>query len=246
MKQYQHITDLRRPPKEWTQTHVVTYEDLWPEFHIWLSKISFLIGVYAETTGQVLELERYSGLIGINWNSHGGVLRLHLNAPEITTFDYETYRICGRDQRFFCYQKVEDKIRELLPRAETYKCFVCQERLWLEKDQAGTFFCRTHIQENYPKENNGKQGYVYLYGNEAERWYKIGHSINPVTRTKSFDKILLPFPCKLLHSFPATNARKAEGELHKRFSDNRTNGEWFRLSDKEKEYIFSLPTVTEA
>ena len=65
-------------------------------------------------------------------------------------------------------------------------------------------------------------------------YYKIGRSINPLSRLKVLGignpTIELCFYIKGNH----------EHELHKRFNSKRINGEWFRLDEKDLEYIKDL------
>jgi hypothetical protein len=56
---------------------------------------------------------------------------------------------------------------------------------------------------------------------------KIGCSVQPTARLRSLD-IWSPFPLELIASGPGTN--REEGNLHWRFRDSRSHGEWFHAT----------------
>ena len=74
-----------------------------------------------------------------------------------------------------------------------------------------------------------KDGYVYII--KIDNYYKIGISINPKNRLKSFTK-LMKEPEIISLTF-CNNYKQVEKELHEMFSDRNTNGEWFTLTDEE-------------
>jgi hypothetical protein len=69
-------------------------------------------------------------------------------------------------------------------------------------------------------------GYVYMLA--GGEYYKIGC-------TNSVDKRLtqivpkLPFEVQIVHLLEVPDMYRAEADLHRKFSDKRTNGEWFAL-----------------
>lgn len=69
-------------------------------------------------------------------------------------------------------------------------------------------------------------GYVYMLA--GGEYYKIGC-------TNSVDKRLtriapkLPFEVQIVHVLEVPDMYRAEADLHRRFRDKRTNGEWFAL-----------------
>ena len=74
-------------------------------------------------------------------------------------------------------------------------------------------------------------GQVYLY--KSGRYYKIGHSKDPVRRGKEI-KLELPEPLKLIHSFKTDDPIGVEGYWHKRFDDKRSKGtEFFRINSQD-------------
>lgn len=70
----------------------------------------------------------------------------------------------------------------------------------------------------------------YLYIIRAGRFYKIGYSLNPAKRLIDI-QVGNPLKCELLTSmeFPHT-VTEIELELHKKYSQKRTFGEWFVLT----------------
>ena len=74
-------------------------------------------------------------------------------------------------------------------------------------------------------------------------YFKIGISSNVQNRIKRLTATALPYETSLvcLIKFDTKGpALKLENSLHKRFADKRMNGEWFRLSPDDIEYIKSL------
>jgi Meiotically up-regulated gene 113 len=75
-------------------------------------------------------------------------------------------------------------------------------------------------------------GYVYLIGSLRFHWFKIGRSLRPELRIKSLG-ILLPFKIQLFALWRAESFKYLEKLLHRRYSENRINGEWFYFDDYE-------------
>jgi hypothetical protein len=78
--------------------------------------------------------------------------------------------------------------------------------------------------------------YIYLAYSETGH-HKIGMSTDPQRRIASFQ---LPVGISLVHSFLADNPREAESRLHALFTDKKTKGEWFVLSQKDVAHIQSI------
>lgn len=81
-------------------------------------------------------------------------------------------------------------------------------------------------------------GYVYLIQSPTGA-YKIGRTVNPSNRLKTFT-VKLPFEIELLATIQTPDMYQLESELHNRFVDKRVNGEWYALSPADVEYIKSL------
>lgn len=91
-----------------------------------------------------------------------------------------------------------------------------------------------------PKNKRPLAGYVYLISTTTGD-YKIGCSSKPDTRLKAFSK-LFPFSVNCEVLIKTENMNKLESDLHQRFADKRSNGEWFRLSAEDVDYIRGLST----
>ena len=81
------------------------------------------------------------------------------------------------------------------------------------------------------------RGWIYLFSAERGQ-FKIGQSIDPQSRIKSFST--LPFNVKLIHQIAATDVNLAESAMHSLFSNKRTTGEWFKLSDQDVKWLKNL------
>lgn len=80
-----------------------------------------------------------------------------------------------------------------------------------------------------------EEGFIYVIKGEKD-FFKIGKTRNLQQRLQLFD-VLLPFPVTRVHSAKYQNYSQIEKELHQHFSANRINGEWFRLSESDIEFI---------
>lgn len=81
--------------------------------------------------------------------------------------------------------------------------------------------------------------YVYLIRMGRTKMYKIGKTNDPQGRLASL-QTASPYKLKLLHTFKADNASAAEESLHAKFHDVRLEGEWFKLTDAERDAIVSV------
>jgi hypothetical protein len=87
--------------------------------------------------------------------------------------------------------------------------------------------------------NHFSPGWVYLLGSELG-YYKIGKTINPKERFKTF-AVKLPFEVHLIHKFYAFDRNWVEQYLHASVAKLRVSGEWFKLPDDRIEMIKSIP-----
>ena len=85
------------------------------------------------------------------------------------------------------------------------------------------------------KRKNKKSEFVYLISSK-NGLTKIGIAKDVQSRLSSLNTAS-PIELSLLFYFNPKNARKAEEELHKRFSIKRVKGEWFNLSDGDISWI---------
>jgi hypothetical protein len=81
-------------------------------------------------------------------------------------------------------------------------------------------------------------GHVYLMVSE-NGLYKIGISKNIESRLSDLNR-QIPMSVGCIHYFASKNYRKAECFLHTKFSKERVQYEWFRLSPKQVKWILSL------
>lgn len=75
---------------------------------------------------------------------------------------------------------------------------------------------------------------TYLMIDSNTGYYKIGRSINCLTREKTLQSEKPTI--KLIHTIN-TNIEK---QLHKQFKNKHIRGEWFKLTQKEVKYIMSI------
>jgi len=98
----------------------------------------------------------------------------------------------------------------------------------------GLDICKTHYDADHTHLKCGnKFGYVYLFdtgiSQDGSRVYKIGKTMNPVTREKEFRQCN---PAgKMLHAaFIGTGAAALEHKLHKKYHDLNIERELYSLS----------------
>lgn len=81
-------------------------------------------------------------------------------------------------------------------------------------------------------------GYVYIL--QAENGcYKIGRTNNMEKRIKAIRRDY-PLNITVLHYFPCKDMISTETALHRRFADNRLQGDWFRLDASQAAWLVSL------
>ena len=73
-------------------------------------------------------------------------------------------------------------------------------------------------------------GYVYLI--QMQKWYKIGFT-KDILRRRGEIRLVLPEKETLVHTIETDDPSGVEQYWHRRFSDRRTQGEWFQLSSAD-------------
>lgn len=81
-------------------------------------------------------------------------------------------------------------------------------------------------------------GFVYLLRTTPD-YYKIGCTTKPRNRLLTFG-VQLPFEVELVCLIYSHDIYHMERELHTRFQEQRTLGEWFKLSADDVEYVKGL------
>lgn len=83
-----------------------------------------------------------------------------------------------------------------------------------------------------------RAGYVYLIQSPTGK-HKIGRTVNPADRMKTFT-VKLPFEVAYVCVIATEDMYALERTLHRKFKNQRVNGEWFDLSADDIEYIKGL------
>lgn len=82
-------------------------------------------------------------------------------------------------------------------------------------------------------------GFVYVVKQVGGEHYKIGRTVDPDDRLNTFN-VKLPFPVEFEILLKCEDMYKLESELHARYVDKRTRGEWFSLNTDDLEAIRSI------
>lgn len=88
------------------------------------------------------------------------------------------------------------------------------------------------------RSNNGPLGWVYLV--KSGDVYKIGMSNGDVKKRIETLQTGSPTPIETVCLLQTNDASGLEAELHEKFKDKRTRGEWFSLTSDDIDYILSL------
>lgn len=117
-------------------------------------------------------------------------------------------------------QSLKSCIRSLLPFVQMEE----QIKLW-KNPSSREFF----------EHNMDKAGYVYVIRAETGH-YKIGRTTS-IPRRMNLFSVKLPFKFDIINYFPCHNMFEIESHFHEVYSEKRTNGEWFLLSDEDVDII---------
>lgn len=83
-----------------------------------------------------------------------------------------------------------------------------------------------------------KPGRIYLA--EAGGYQKIGHVRGNGSVIARVASLSLPFPARVIHSFPSNHAHRMELWLHGKFQAQRLHREWFQLDQADIDWLCSL------
>lgn len=85
-----------------------------------------------------------------------------------------------------------------------------------------------------------RSGYVYLLSAPHDlTLFKIGRTSNPQNRLRTFN-IKLPFAVEYICTIKTDDMYALESTLHRKFASKRLDGEWFRLTSEDVDYIKGL------
>lgn len=108
------------------------------------------------------------------------------------------------------------------------------EKEFLSNFGIGLSFSYTEEMKKRTKSLKEDIGFVYFIGNYNFGFVKIGYSKCPERRIKEI-QTGCPFSVCILGKLAGTPSY--EKELHKKFQCERTNGEWFKVSEEIKKII---------
>lgn len=89
-------------------------------------------------------------------------------------------------------------------------------------------------------QDSATNGYVYLVQCVGTNLYKIGRSKIDYYARLSALQTGCPYELAMIHAVHCGQYGKLEKLLHQKFDDKRVRGEWFELSDSEKETVLSM------
>lgn len=75
-------------------------------------------------------------------------------------------------------------------------------------------------------------GFIYVFGNDECRFYKIGAGSHPQTHIDRY-RLYLPFRVEMIHIIGSNDVMEGKRRLHAHFELQRLRGEWFSLCDED-------------
>lgn len=135
-------------------------------------------------------------------------------------------------------ENIENLKRWLVTHAETEIRAAVHKRDEEEARQKVARDAQYQAEREAKKANRNKVGYIYLV--EADNGFcKIGKTKNVTNRVNEFG-VKLPMKTRLVHSFQSSQYDQAEIALHEKYSEKRSHGEWFALTQEDIAYICSI------
>lgn len=226
-------------------------DDLAKVTHEWLREAVFFIGASWYTNRKEFKtVQEVSEKLRLRWLFNHSVIKVAIEQKERPQYWLGTYSIGNCDPfTLECFQRhytvsaddiktVECVTKQYLPDIEIVECYFCTNR-FLNVQVDGKWRC-DDCTRDFPSESSNKSGFVYIFGSVSEGYYKIGYGDRPVSRLRAYERGKLPFSVEMIHTIPVDDKVMAEAELHRLFRENRSNGEWFKLSDEEVNKITNL------
>jgi len=220
-------------------------DDLARIAHDWLRQAVFFVGASWYTNRKEFKtLYEVSGKLKLRWLYSHNRVKVAIEQKERHRNWIGGYSIGNQDPFLLeCYsfddvEIVEGIVRVYLPQIEIVKCQFCGNRFGNTLIENG--WCCDKCQSDFSTKERDRTGFVYIFGSVATGYFKIGCGDRPASRLRDYERSKLPFPVEMIHTIPVDDKVMAEAELHRLFRENRTNGEWFKLTDEELGKITSL------
>ncbi|MBC8363453.1 MAG: GIY-YIG nuclease family protein [Actinobacteria bacterium] len=121
------------------------------------------------------------------------------------------------------------------PKLGLHACNSNDDDTWLTYRISDDYTTRNATGERLPSLEK-REGFVYLMESEGE--YKIGKAVDIERRRKRL-VLELGREIEVLHSITSDDYSQTEWDLHQRFADKRTHGEWFALDPPDIAWIQS-------
>ena len=91
-----------------------------------------------------------------------------------------------------------------------------------------------------PSSDLPNTGFVYFIGNLDNEMVKIGYSVKVNRRLKELQSSS-PIKLKVIHKMSAN--KQFERELHSKFDEYRSHGEWFSMKGRLKDFLIDKKSI---
>lgn len=194
----------------------------------------------------ITEVDPYNKYTEVAYSHY---IRMDKHEQEIWTVKSSIENVIRQQVERGVSQGVAKAIQEStanLAQVTTEKKRIDQQIAELQRERQRIEAIETRLKEREAAKEARKQqpksrtGYVYVIRSlTALTYYKIGRSATPEKRMKTFD-VKIPFEIEPVYLIQTDDMVSLESELHMRFANKRTDGEWFILDKSDLEYIASL------